>query len=922
MSVSNTTLKASIVSGLTTPESSEKSKAIIKKTTCPYCGVGCGVDALLSTGTHTKTQTTQYIESVVGSQNHPANLGRLCVKGSALNLTTESKHRLLSPRNKSGDIDWDTALETVATCFQKTIAEHGPDSVAFYLSGQLLTEDYYVANKLMKGFIGSANIDTNSRLCMASAVVGYKRAFGADTVPCSYEDLEFADLIVLIGSNAAWTHPVLYQRIASAKQKRPEMKIVLIDPRKTASLDIVDLYLPINAAADGFLFNGLLHYLIENEYIDNDYIQDNTNGFYTAKSNVSHLDLQATATATGIQIEDLVTFFKWFADSDKAISFYSQGINQSSTGSDKCNAIINCHLATAKIGKPGAGPFSITGQPNAMGGREVGGLANQLAAHMDFAADDIDRVQRFWQSPTIASQPGMKAVDLFDAMHEGKIKAVWVMATNPAVSLPNSEHVRKALEKCDFVVVSDYVENDTSHYADIAMPATSWGEKEGTVTNSERCISRQRPLRESVGQARHDWWQLSQVASRMGFGEYFDYNSPADIFREHAALSGFEQEQRLRDFDISALSAITDEEYENLTPTQWPINTENPKGTKRMFEDGLFFTENRKANFLVNKPRLNASSISVETPLLLNTGRIRDQWHTMTRTGTTANLLNHIDSPFIDVHPDDIQRYKLEPGKLARLNNEYGEFIAKVIRNDSVQIGDVFAPIHWTNQFAYKAIVSAVIAPNSDPYSGQPESKATPVSIKMLDAQRWAILALHSDLSGDFEKLLTNKLKDEEVLYWCKAPIGKHSQHECFFLALNEVFEWDSSLLEITKQHSQLQAIRFADEMNHDQRIALIEDECVKLIMYSHQQQDKLPSKMWLGEFMDEAVPDSPYRLILGESQPADKIICSCFQISENRIQQAIEDNCDSIEKLGDKLKCGANCGSCIPELKVLLQKI
>lgn len=920
------------------------SKVIIKKTTCPYCGVGCGVDAVLATDSLANTesvesrQSTGFIESVAGSQEHPANLGRLCVKGAALNLTTESKYRLLSPKDKSGNIEWDAALDIVANRFKETISKHGPDSVAFYLSGQLLTEDYYVANKLMKGFIGSANVDTNSRLCMASAVVGYKRAFGADAVPCSYEDLELADLIVLVGSNAAWTHPVLFQRIAAAKKRRlemnePELKVVLIDPRKTASMDIVDLYLPIKPAADGFLFNGLLNYLIENEFIDEDYIQANTNHFSIAKANVASAGLQKTAMATGIQIEDLVKFFNWFAKTQKTISFYSQGINQSSTGSDKCNAIINCHLASAKIGKSGAGPFSITGQPNAMGGREVGGLANQLAAHMDFDQEDIDRVQRFWQSPTIADKPGLKAIDLFDAIHDGKIKAIWIMATNPAVSLPNSEHVRSALEKCDFVAVSDYVENDTSAYADIAMPATSWGEKDGTVTNSERCISRQRPLRASVGDARHDWWQLSQVAKRMGFAKKFDYQSPADIFREHAALSGFEQDKRLRDFDISALADISDQDYEDFSPMQWPITTANPSGTQRLFEDGKFFTANRKANFLVNEPSLNVSDISVQTPLLLNTGRIRDQWHTMTRTGTVANLMSNVDIPFIEMHADDIQRYQLEEGELARLSNQYGEFIGKVTASDSIQPGNVFAPIHWTDQFAYKGIVSAVVAPNVDAFSGQPESKATPVAISMLNAAKsgtkpitWAMLALHEDLSENFAQFVAEQIQDKKILYWCKSPIGEHSQHECFFLALTHSFDWESVISDIKKKHVDLEAelkiIRFVNEMHHDQRMALIDDESVKLLAYSHQDQKNLPSKSWLNQLLDDSIPSSPHALILGDTNVAGKMICSCFQVSENSIKKAIEEGCDSPERLGKALKCGTNCGSCIPELGELIARL
>ena len=895
--------------------------ANITKTTCPYCGVGCGVDAAVN------INSTSSVESVSGSKDHPANLGRLCVKGDTLDLTVNSKNRLLDPQDKSGQISWDAATETIAQKFQDTIAAHGPDSVAFYLSGQLLTEDYYVANKLMKGFIGSANVDTNSRLCMASAVVGYKRAFGADAVPCSYEDLELADLIILIGSNAAWTHPVLYQRMVAAKKARPEMKFVLIDPRKTASADIADLHLPIKPAADGFLFSGLLNYLCKQGFIDQDYIDNNTTDFAAAQADVAELTLEKTAQATGIQIEDLVTFFNWFANTDKTISFYSQGINQSSTGSDKCNAIINCHLATGKLGQEGTGPFSITGQPNAMGGREVGGLANQLAAHMDFEPEDIDRVQRFWQSPTIANAPGLKAVDLFDAIYDGHVKAVWIMATNPAVSLPNSDKVRAALGKCEFVVVSDYVKNDTCDYADIILPTSSWGEKEGTVTNSERRISRQRNLRALPGQAKHDWWQLTQVAQKMGFSEHFGYSSPADVFREHAALSGFEQDIRERDFDISAFADISDADYAAFNPIQWPVNKKNPQGTARLFTDGKFYTKDKKARFISSKPSLQKLAISQNEPLLLNTGRIRDQWHTMTRTGTVAKLLSHIDAPYIEIHPDDIARYQLEDGKLAKLSNQFGEYIGIVQASTGMQIGNIFAPIHWTDQFAKSAIVSAVISPTTDPYSGQPESKAVPVKANALTAQAWCMIAVNRELTEEFSILLTNIIKaddkadtsEAQIIYWSKTPLGEDSLDECYFLAINDAFDPDVIFSEIINKEDDIHSIRFANELSKDQRIALISADKAKLIYYAHEDVSKLPSKTWLTEQLSEEITSSAYALVMGEQAPAEKMICTCFQVGEASIIRSIEAGNDTPEALGKELKCGTNCGSCIPELKELI---
>ncbi|MFC6978289.1 molybdopterin-dependent oxidoreductase [Microbulbifer taiwanensis] len=451
-------------------------------TTCPYCGVGCGVSATV------KRRGGGETVAVSGDEQHPANFGRLCVKGSALAETLGERGRLLQPRLHGREHDWDSAMDFMARQFARTIAEHGPDSVAFYLSGQLLTEDYYVANKLMKGFIGSGNVDTNSRLCMSSAVAAYKRALGADAVPCCYEDLEVADLVVLVGSNAAWTHPILFQRMQAASTR-----LVVIDPRASATSEMADLHLAITPGSDAALFNGLLNFLVERDRLDRQFIDLHTEGFDEAIDIARDWSLAKTAAACGIAEQQLLEFFRLFAQTEKTVSFYSQGINQSSSGTDKNNAIINCHLATGRIGRPGAGPFSITGQPNAMGGREVGGLANMLAAHMNFNAGDIDRVGRFWRADSVAQKPGLKAVDLFEAVERGKIKAIWIMATNPAVSMPDAARVASALQKCPLVVVSDCVaDTDTARCADLLLPATTWGEKNGTVTNSERRISRQR----------------------------------------------------------------------------------------------------------------------------------------------------------------------------------------------------------------------------------------------------------------------------------------------------------------------------------------------------------------------------------------------------------------------------------------------
>ncbi|MDO9241766.1 MAG: molybdopterin-dependent oxidoreductase, partial [Methylicorpusculum sp.] len=505
--------------------------------------------------------------------------------------------------------DWDTALDAVADGLTRIIRDYGPDAVAFYVSGQLLTEDYYVANKLMKGFIGSANIDTNSRLCMSSAVAGYKRAFGADAVPGNYEDLELADLIILTGSNTAWCHPVIFQRIRKAKEKNPSLKIVVIDPRRTATCDSVDLHLAVKPGMDGLLFNGLLSFLAQTGALDKVYIDAYTEGFDSALGSAmaSAGTIADVAEGCGLTAADVEQFFNWFAGTRNVVTVYSQGINQSGSGSDKCNAIINCHLATGKIGQPGMGPFSFTGQPNAMGGREVGGLANTLAAHMELDnPEQVDLVGRFWGTDRVAARPGLKAVELFDAIYDGSVKAVWIIATNPVVTLPNADKIKAALKQCELVIVSDCIEaTDTMDLAHIKLPALGWSEKDGTVTNMERRISRQRPLFQASGMAKPDWWIICQVATRMGYREAFNYRTSADIFSEHAALSGFENDESglVRDFNISSFAGIKQEQFDQLQPVQWPVTDKVPDGTARLFGDGQFYTVSKKAQFIAIQPR-------------------------------------------------------------------------------------------------------------------------------------------------------------------------------------------------------------------------------------------------------------------------------------------------------------------------------
>jgi len=870
----------------------------VTRTTCPYCGVGCGV-LVSREGDGFKVR---------GDPEHPANLGRLCSKGSALADTLGLDDRLLHPEIQGERADWDTALDMVAAKFSQVIAKHGRDAVAFYVSGQLLTEDYYVANKLMKGFIGSGNIDTNSRLCMSSAVAAHKRAFGSDSVPACYEDLELADLVVLVGSNTAWAHPVAYQRLVAAKKARPEMRVVVIDPRRTATCDLADLHLPIKPGADAWLFNGLLDHLRREGGIDWTYLEAHVEGFGAALAVVEGMSIPRVAADCGLPEADVAAFYRWFLQTPRTVTLFSQGINQSSSGVDKGNAIINVHLATGRIGKPGASPFSMTGQPNAMGGREVGGLANQLAAHMDFAAEDVDRVGRFWNASSMATGPGLKAVDLFDAVAEGRIKALWIMATNPVVSLPEADRVAAALRACEFVVVSDVVRHtDTADLAHVLLPAAAWGEKDGTVTNSERRISRQRAFLPLPGEARPDWWTVDQVARRMGFGSGFDYASPAAIFREYAGLTAFENEGR-RDLDLTGLSGLEDGAYAALAPVQWPVRAD--AGTPRLFADGRFFTPSGKARMLPIEPRPPVHAPDAARPYVLNTGRIRDQWHTMTRTGKAAKLLAHIAEPYVEVHPDDAQQIGVQDGDLARIHNAHGEMLARVVASPDQRRGSLFAPIHWNGQFSAKARVGVLVDSVADPLSGQPEFKQAPVALSPYSAGWHGFI------------LSREPIDCEGAGYWTRVRGKACWRHELAGPYLPET--WADRMGEVYGDAGDW--IELKDWAARRYRAAFVREGRLEMVCFFERDAATLPPRHWLEALFDQASLDGEARRALLMGRPSrglpdcGRIVCACFGVGENDLKRAIAQGAKSVEALGIELKAGTNCGSCIPELKQLLQ--
>ncbi|MCP5146248.1 MAG: molybdopterin-dependent oxidoreductase [Gammaproteobacteria bacterium] len=868
-------------------------------TTCPYCGVGCGVDMTLRDGR---------LLDVQGSTEHPANRGRLCVKGTWLHESTALRGRLTQPLIRGKPADWDSALDLIANYWRKVIDESGPDAVAIYGSGQLLSEDYYVANKLMKGFIGSGNMDTNSRLCMASAVVAYQRAFGADAVPCCYEDLEVTDLLILAGWNPAWTHPVLYQRIAAAKAARPELKIVVIDPRRTASVDIADLHLQLRPGTDAALFNGLLNAVVDAGALSHRFIDAHTNGLDACKTACAPWSLEHTADFCELPQSDLQTLYNWFINAPSTVTCWSQGLNQSTSGVNKGEAIINLHLATGRIGSPGSGPFSITGQPNAMGGREVGGLATQLAAHMQIDNPEHQALAgRFWNSETVARRAGYKAVDLFEAMLNGHVRAVWIAGTNPVASMPDSARVRQALRQCELVVVADCIaDTDTARLADVVLPALTWGEKDGTATNSERCISRQRGRLQSAGDARPDWWMFAELGKRLGFGDAFAFNSPAQIFREHAALSGFENDGK-RAFDIVGLANITDDDYESLQPVQWPVTASAAQGTARLFADGRFFTGDGRARFAIVQPEPPREARCNTWPLLLNTGRLRDQWHTMARTGSAPRLLAHIDRPWLYACAEDIECLGLVEGEVATVSSPRGSCLLQVRGDDGLRTGELFAPMHWNGQYASSANVGRLIAPRVDALSGQPELKQTAVMAKPFAVTTWARLVTADDIDPGSPD------------YWVRIPHQYGLIHD---LAVSGPFDWQGWLT--TRFGQPVQVVQSGSPGEDSHWVALAQGRVLG-VLHVAAAFARLPAIESLMAAWQEAPVMAVIEAMLAddwarESGSAD-MVCACFRVNAEAIKAAIADGCDCVQAVGDRLKCGTRCGSCKPEINGLLRQ-
>jgi ferredoxin-nitrate reductase len=713
----------------------------VYKTTCCYCGVGCGINV--------QKDALGRI-TVEGDKDHPVNRGMLCSKGMNLHYTVnDNSDRLLYPEMRFSRsrqrqrVSWDIALERTAAVFKTFIDKYGPDSVAFYASGQCLTEEYYVVNKLIKGFIGSNNIDTNSRLCMSSAVVGYKMSLGEDSVPVSYDDLELADCIFVAGANPAWCHPILWRRVEAAREKNPAIKIIVSDPRKTQTCSMANVHLQLNPGTDITLHHAIGRCLIENGNIDFDFIPDHTEGFEEYRQTVFERTVAEAASICGVNENDIRLAASYIGNAKGFITMWTMGLNQSVIGVNKNLSLINLNLITGHIGKPGSGPFSLTGQPNAMGGREVGGLSNLLPAHRDLSnEEERNEVEKFWQVPlgTIQSKPGLTATEMFDALNDGKLKAIWILCTNPLISLPDVRKAEEGLKKAKFVVVQDVTNKlETLKYADVVLPAAAWAEKEGTMTNAGRYISHLSKIVDAPGEALPDAEIICRFARKMGFNG-FDFKNAGKIYEEHAALT------KNTTIDISDLNYDILKEKRSV---QWPyitcpgINAGANHGTPRLFTDKKFYTPSQKAQIHSFEDINQSETVNETHPLILTTGRIRDQWHTMSKTGKVNKLKQHISESYIEIHPDDASKRRIKEGDIVEVFNERGNVRVKAKYSLDIKPGVVFMPMHWG-----KILNSDLNRVNNltnnliDPKSKEPDFKFSAVEVRSYRKEKQKIVVI------------------------------------------------------------------------------------------------------------------------------------------------------------------------------------
>ncbi len=879
---------------------------------CCYCGTGCGVLIETEAGK---------ITGVAGDPAHPANRGKLCTKGATLHLAARASGRARFPELRADRaaprtrVGWDAALDHVAARFDAIIREHGPDAVGFYISGQLTTEAYYVFNKLAKGLIGTNNVDTNSRLCMSSAVAGYKATLGADSPPGCYDDIEAAGTVFIAGSNAAYAHPIVFRRIEAARQANPAQKLVVVDPRRTDTAAEADLHLAILPGTDVALYHGMLNAMLWEDCVDRTFVEAHTENWAALRDRVRETTPDRAAAICGVAAADIVTAARWFAEGP-TLSLYCQGLNQSSCGVDKNAALINLHLATGQIGKPGAAPLSLTGQPNAMGGREVGGLANLLSGHRDLA-DPAHRaeVARLWGVDSVPARPGKTAIELFDALATGEVKAVWIACTNPAQSLPDQNRVQAALANAALVVVQEaYADTETVAFADVLLPAATWGETGGTMTNSERCIGRVRAAVPPPGEARPDWEIVVDFARRLRPVEgarLFPYASAEAVFDAHRETT------RGRDLDIAGLSyALLDE-----APRQWPFPEGAQAGRKRLYTDGVFATASGRARFHAAAWQPVAEPVDARYPLRLNTGRLRDHWHAMSRTGRVARLFAHADRPLLSMSARDMELRRLASGDLVRVASRRGALVVEVEASESVRPGQCFLPMHWGSRFMGGRGVNALTLPVFDAVSKQPELKHAAVQVTKAELPwRMAVLA-----RGDGAALLDAVQPLLRACDYAAAGLAGRAR-EALALRLAHAAPLPDALLAALDAalglDDALAVMRYDDRPRGVSKRIRVESGQVVAARLT----GETAAFEWLRELVVEGAEAGGLRawMLAPLARPPaagagrGRIVCNCLDVAEPDIVAAVAAGADLAE-LQDALGCGTECGSCVPELKRLV---
>ncbi|MGC9216549.1 molybdopterin-dependent oxidoreductase [Acidithiobacillus sp.] len=918
------------------PQHMQPRRSLESKSACPYCGTGCGVII---------EHDGQHITGVRGDPDHPANYGQLCSKGSNLHLSSAGEDRACEPLQRQrgsedwSPINWSEAMTQMARTWAGIIHTQGPQAVAFYVSGQLPTEDYYLVNKLAKGFIGTNHIDTNSRLCMASAVTGYKSSLGMDSVPCCYEDLENADCLFIVGANVAYAHPILFRRIEAAKLRRPELQIIVADPRRTPTAAIADVFLPIQPGTDVALFHGMLHILTWEGLVNRAFIDAHTEGWEELKARVQNYTPQWVAETCAIPVADLRAAAIAFGLAPAALSLWCQGLNQSSHGTDKNVALINLHLATGQIGRPGAGPFSLTGQPNAMGGRETGGMPALLPGHRDVAnPEHRAEIAKIWGVESMHPQPGYTAVPLFQALERGEIETIWITCTNPVLSMPDQTQVQCALEKSRLVILQDsYLGTETAAYADILLPAASWGEREALVTNSERRITHLQRAVPAPGHALPDWVIFRDFAFALGAAldalnhplpgtrdaswtnrarRMFDFADSASIFLEYRECT------RGRDLDITGLDfSVLDE----LGPQQWPYPQDAQAGQVRLYVDGIFPTPSGRARFRSPEYLGVAEEIDARYPLRLTTGRLRDQWHSMSRTGKVATLFTSDEEAFLEIHPDDAQRLNLSSDVLAKVSSRRGSNILRVRINADLQPGLIFTPMHFGRRFAHAALCNKMTLAAIDPVSGEPEFKHTAVRVEPVIFP-WQGTVL--------------RLNDQDIYFHAAQRIARQfpyaslsrirrGEREGFILRLageqppaaSEIHAWDQVL-----------GMDGIDILDYDDgRRGVRKRLCIRgNRLHAARLFGEDATRDWLRELLLSATDVQSYRhALFAPKVPVDmdawvrsRGVCACIGVDEGTLRQHIKAGALTLGQIAQVCGAGGECGSCKPEILDIIRRV